>query len=604
LLSPKTSPRELSGLLGTSYSKLCYVVYGVGVQSLYSQFSIVKKTGGRRFIHAPFPILKYLQFKLKPLLDNLYKPHPAATAFIKSRGIVYNASYHVKKAAVFNIDLEDYYGAINFGRIRGMLVAHPYCLRHDTAQLIAHICCVNQVLPQGAPTSPTISNMVSIFLDKKLSYLAKKNRAFYTRYADDITFSFRSLAENEIYLGTRDAQVHPVLIDTIVGCGFTINSSKTRLSTYKERQVVTGLKVNRKVNIDRRFIRTTRAMTHSLMLGVEAANQKYQIISGNNEKKLEYVVFGRINYIGMVKGVASTVYQSLAGKFNALGLEVKVNTAPRDIEKMIAKKLYFMSGEDRWLLEATVWVVTFEGVGGLGDGEFVQGTAFMLKGNRLISTAHTFNKASNSDRCFVHRVGKKIDGKKYCAQVVRRCDNTDIAELRILSDVNTNFPYLDLSKEFSFHPGYKVSMVGYPEYMLGHDSVSISILDIVNTLTISGVDYGEVSGLIRPGNSGGPVLNAYMQVVGLVARGTAVSSYDGDTVLEGMNAYISVKHFEPNILNSIYSSVQCIAHKNYISVGEGVLCRACYERGEDRHIIPQFNAFFYCFKCDRVNRFE
>lgn len=235
MLSSSTTPEDLAHSLGTSYAKLNYVIYGKGTSNLYKSFLLPKISGGQREIMAPLPQLKYLQHQLKPLLDKLYEPHPAASAFIEGRGIVYNAKKHIKKAVVFNIDLENFFNSINFGRIRGLLMAPPYSIQADTARIIAHICCVNKTLPQGAPTSPVLSNMIARRLDKQLSHLAKKYNAQYSRYADDITFSFRIFEENEIFIDKENVAPHPSLIKLIESNGFKINSNKTRLQTRYER---------------------------------------------------------------------------------------------------------------------------------------------------------------------------------------------------------------------------------------------------------------------------------------------------------------------------------------------------------------------------------
>ena len=174
MLTPLTTPHNLAHILGTTLQKLTYVLYALGVDRQYSTFEITKKNGGVRVIKAPNEQLKGFQRRLKVHLEKLYEPHQAATGFIKERGIVSNAKEHIKKAAVFNIDLANFFDQINFGRVRGMLMAKPYCLQEDTATIIAHLCCCNKIVPQGAPTSPVISNMICKKLDRELSFLAKK----------------------------------------------------------------------------------------------------------------------------------------------------------------------------------------------------------------------------------------------------------------------------------------------------------------------------------------------------------------------------------------------------------------------------------------------
>ncbi len=552
MITSETSPQGLACLLGTSYSRLTHTLYAIGTNQLYTNFEINKKSGKKREIKAPHPQLKHLQTRLNTHLEKLYDEHPAATAFIKGRGIVYNANKHTKKAAVFNIDLKDFYGQIHFGRVRGMLMAKPYSLKPDTARIIAHICCVDRTIPQGAPTSPLISNMICNRLDKQLSHLAKRNRAFYTRYAEDITFSFRELSENEIYCSIdKDILPNGILIDIISKNGFSINGSKTRLQTYSERQVVTGLKVNRKVNVERRYIRTTRAMVYSLVQGVEEANLKFvskldERYSSRKKKetpKLEDVVSGRINFIGMVKGKESSVYQSLARKYNSLDIRYKLPLKPLSINRELESRLYFRSFEDRLQLEQCVWCVSFEGVRNLElEQQLVQGTAFVLKGNRVITASHTFNKAGDPKYCYLYRI--KTPSETYKAILIKNCPVSDIAELKFDCEEVPTSSYLKVAPLKELHAGYQLSAVGFPQLHPGHNSVSIVPCNVINSFTKSTFKYVEVDGAFQGGISGGPVVNAYMQVVGMALLGLNVTKTDDEEIhLEGNNAFVSAEYF-------------------------------------------------------------
>src|SRR5205814_3311637 len=109
--------------------------------------------------------------------------------FIPARSILTNAKPHLRQKFVLNVDLKDFFPTINFGRVRGVLIAKPYCLLPHIATYIARICCRDNALPQGAPTSPIISNMICSRLDRQLLRLARQYRCVYTRYADDLTFS-------------------------------------------------------------------------------------------------------------------------------------------------------------------------------------------------------------------------------------------------------------------------------------------------------------------------------------------------------------------------------------------------------------------------------
>jgi RNA-directed DNA polymerase len=553
LINSFTTPRNLANILGTSYSKLIYRIYKFGVDNSYKTFSIDKKSGGTRTIRAPEEPLKFLQRRLVVHLEKMYSPHPSATAFIKGRVIIYNASKHIKKKVVLNLDLEKFYDSIHFGRVRGLLIAKPYSLQTDTATIIAHICCVEGILPQGAPTSPIISNMLCRRMDKELSFLAKKNKAHYSRYADDITFSFRQLFTNEIFHSVSDQTILQCpLIKIISDNGFKVNDNKTRSQLSSERQTVTGLKVNRKVNVDRRYIRTTRAMLHALFIDKDKANKKFIEMSGNEKSKLSNVILGRLNYISMVKGKDASVYQSLARKFNSLDLGLTAPLKSTGKTTAIDKQLKFSSLHDRTTLEKTVWVIDFENVKGITlEQELIQGSAFMVKGNKLLTCAHTFEKSGNPNYCFIYRINDPA--KKFKATIKNIYTHLDIAELEveIEGDSHVDFKFLKTSNDLDKQPGFKVSLVGFPQKQLGHQSVTVIPTRITNTFRKSTVTHIEVEATIQGGMSGGPVINGYMKVVGMAVMGTSATfqpenkdeNIAASVDLEGNNAFLSAAHF-------------------------------------------------------------
>ncbi len=570
MLSPSTTPRELASLLGTSYSNLTYVVYGQGVAKHYSEFSIPKKNGELRVIQAPSNQLKVLQRRLKTQLELIYLPHDAATAFINGRGVISNSVQHVQKKAVLNLDLEDFFHQINFGRVYGLLKAKPYSLRPDTARIIAHICCVGGRVPQGSPTSPVISNMICKRLDRELSLLSSKNKAFYTRYADDLTFSFHKLESNEIYVQSYPPlsifrrilrtfrslfssksdnfpAVHVTLSKTLVNIiesnGFKVNSRKTRLQLSNQRQVVTGLKVNLKVNIDRRFVRTTHAMIHSMEKGEEYAKIKYADKTSEEKKDVTHVVYGRIAFIGMIKGRESSVYLSLASRFNNTYALKKLSTQPSKSNPKLERELYFPAYHQRARLAQCVWVVIFEGIEGDDIDELVQGTAFMIAGQKLITAKHLFDKAGKTEECYVYRISEP--SKKFKAKCIQSDSPADVVQLEFVDLGLPIFHNLSISPILDLKPGYMLSIVGFPELMPGHESVGITPCQLINNLVISTVRHGEVDTMIRAGNSGGPILNKYMQVVGMARIGQTFNNDPTTNKIQadGSNFFVYAGHF-------------------------------------------------------------
>ena len=542
MLGSSTTPIILAELLNVNYAQLTVVAYKESGKSNYKSFSIPKKNGDTREICAPKDKLKNLQSRLKNLLEEIYEPHVAASAFICGRGLIYNAKRHVKKNFVFNIDLVGFYDQINFGRVRGILMSKPYSIPNKTATLIANICCLNNKLPQGAPTSPIISNMICRRMDRQLSKFAMENRAQYSRYADDITLSSRITLEGIAFKTDAD-NVEPSrqLRELIETNGFNINHKKTRLFTSNEKQVVTGLVVNLKVNVDRRYIRTTRAMIYSLSQGVDRANEIYWEKEPNKESTLQAYVAGRISYVGMIKGRDSSVFISLAHLFNSLGLKISISLKASSDRFDLERELHFQTPTSKKRLNDSVWIVEFDGVE--NADELIQGSAFLADKGRIITCAHTFVKAGVEQYCYVRRVGKS---EKFRANIIRIDHDRDIAIMRFedAEQLIPELPFLEFADKNDIGVGYRVSIVGFPEHEVGHRSVTVIPAKIINSKTVSCVDHFEVDKEIRAGNSGGPVLNSYMQVVGMASKGRSINIVENEVYEEGVSSFICAKHLQ------------------------------------------------------------
>lgn len=277
LKQAKTKP-ELASILGVSAAFLTRTLYKPGVESHvnshYHQFDITKKSGGVRTISAPSNELKDIQRKLSDLLlnckevihfDNKIKC-TLSHGFERERSIITNARIHRGKKNVLNLDLADFFGSFNFGRVRGYFIANrDFNLDPHIATTIAQIACYKDSLPQGSPCSPVIANLITNSLDIKLSKLAKRNGCSYTRYADDITFSTRKKSfPTAIVKDLENMTLGTKLLGEIRRAGFSVNPKKTRLQFKDSRQEATGLVINKKVSVKSEYWRTTRAMAHSL----------------------------------------------------------------------------------------------------------------------------------------------------------------------------------------------------------------------------------------------------------------------------------------------------------------------------------------------------
>lgn len=269
---------DLARLLGFTPSGLSYVLYKVPSLAKYTKFEVPKRSGGKRQIKAPEPMLSLLQRRLATLLydclDELKKAtpgrHSLAHGFEEKRSIITNASLHKRRRYVLNLDLEDFFPLINFGRVRGFFLKdNHFALQPKVATVIAQIACHDNELPQGSPCSPVISNLVGHLLDVRLARFAKVHKCTYSRYVDDITFSTsRKDFPPELGAqvpGSKGAwQLGAELRDKIEHSGFKINDKKTRMQSRGSRQVTTGLMVNEKVNIREEYWHSARQMCQAL----------------------------------------------------------------------------------------------------------------------------------------------------------------------------------------------------------------------------------------------------------------------------------------------------------------------------------------------------
>ena len=178
--------RHLRKILGIQ-KKEQDVFFGKEKNSLYKTFSIPKKSGGVRHIEAPCKRLKEMQRWIKDEIVDKFVVSEYATGFRRSMAIVDNARKHVGKELVINMDIQDFFPSVTYAEILLMFMYAGY--RKDVAHLLTKLCTnAENVLPQGSPASPSISNHILLKLDKRLGRLAESVGADYSRYADDITF--------------------------------------------------------------------------------------------------------------------------------------------------------------------------------------------------------------------------------------------------------------------------------------------------------------------------------------------------------------------------------------------------------------------------------
>ena len=312
----------------TDYKRL---IHQKGRLKRYKSFELPKRSGGTRTIQAPEHRLKSVLMVLAAELERMTRPHllPSVVGFVNGRSIVDGARQHVGKRFVFNTDLADFFGSIEFGRVKACLALPPFNCKGEKGSPLETLAfelaniftlpmevervqngklvrTTRSVLPQGAPTSPVLTNIVCRNLDRRVSGLAKKYGLSYTRYADDITFS----SNHNVY--QPQSRFRQQLDQIIESEGFRQNLKKVRLQPYTQRQMVTGLVVNERVNVTQGYIKQIREWLNVWeSKGFDAAQAAY------NEHKLRAAA-GRLP-----KGVTSTAKGSnianvLAGKIDFL----------------------------------------------------------------------------------------------------------------------------------------------------------------------------------------------------------------------------------------------------------------------------------------------
>lgn len=280
-LQAATSLGQLASILEVKSGMLSFLLYKKPKTDLYKKFDIPKKHGGKREILAPEPTLKLLQHRLSKLLQECLAEINAAHGHVEDENhqgiahgfkryhtIMTNGRAHVARRYVFNVDLHDFFGSINFGRVRGFFLKDKnFKLHSDVATVIAQIACHENKLPQGSPCSPVISNLIGHSLDIALVRLVTAEGGTYSRYADDLTFSTNKRSfpgQIAVQTGEHDWEPGHGLKKIVERSGFSFNHGKTRMQYRDSRQEVTGLTVNRKVNVPATYRYKVRAMVDSL----------------------------------------------------------------------------------------------------------------------------------------------------------------------------------------------------------------------------------------------------------------------------------------------------------------------------------------------------
>ncbi|WPB81159.1 reverse transcriptase domain-containing protein [Archangium violaceum] len=524
------SPEDLAAFLMLPLGQLRF--HARNASRYYKEFKIKKRAGGFRTIHAPSGPLKAVQRKISQGLLATYTPRNSVRGFTPSQNVVTNAEPHASKKLVLNLDLVDFFHSIHRGRVIGAMMAKPFSLPRNVATLVADICCFNGKLPQGAPSSPVISNIICWNLDRDLERLAGRHYCYYTRYADDITFSTSARAFPITFALQQEpsAQASSELERLILKNGFQVNRSKTRLLPRNKRQEVTGLVVNKFPNTDRRFIRQIRAMLHAWRkFGIEKAQADYEAkywhpkVGGHPPPDFKRVLLGKISFVGQVRSKSSKIYRNLLEAYAKLNPQFALQLEPGP-----QKSIVQLADDCTWILES--------------ESELQQGTGFMLKGIGLVTCEHVLASGMKAFRSSPSEIGKK-----YEIEVLYKNKYMDIAVLQILGVDQNSLPAMSRGDSEALKALDDLFVIGFANYNFG-DSPEVKQCKVSGF----GKKFGErrikINTGIISGMSGGPVTLPDGSVIGVAVTGADYAgNVDESSVVHGV---VPVELLDKLILSS------------------------------------------------------
>ncbi len=272
---------HLAQLLGRNGVYLNSVVHSSN--NHYRTFKIKKRRGGSRTLNSPYPALLECQKWVQKNILAKVKIHSSAHGFARKKSIVTNAKIHIQQEHLLKIDLKDFFPSIKKGRVIAMFCNLGYPT--EVSFYLASICCLDNCLPQGAPTSPTISNIIATNLDNRMISFCKKFDLKYTRYADDLAISGKNIPPKFI----------EYIENIIVTENFEVNKNKIQLHRGKGKRILTGVSINTStIKAPKKYKRQLFQSLHFIKkFGLKAHMTKLKI---RNPHYLDTLI-GKLNYV-------------------------------------------------------------------------------------------------------------------------------------------------------------------------------------------------------------------------------------------------------------------------------------------------------------------
>lgn len=514
---------DLANFLNISEGTLKYYSNPITPSKAYTTTILKKKNGEDRIVCAPVRILKYIQRQISDVLYELYKPSRCVTGYVRKKSICDNARPHTSKRMIICLDLKDFFTSIHFGRVRGMFLNQPFNFNTTISTVLANLTCRNGSLPQGAPSSPIISNYICRRFDGDFMKLCAKYKLVYTRYCDDITISTKaySFPHSIIYFSTTWSLGDDIR-ELIQKHNFILNESKFRVVTNKTRQMVTGLVTNQKVNIPKNKYRKLRAeLYYTLKNGLDEAAKHDGYIHNKIVDKNAFLnhLRGGVNFFKSVLAVDNPRYKWLANEFN----------------KIVGENYFFVPSSWDELKNKAIFVL-------MNNKETSQGTAFYVTDIGLITCLHTVcsisGRPSKSDvETALNDYYAFLPNTEYNHIKLSYCWHSNDLDLLVLKfvDYTIRIGY-EIEKNIVLSDGINhLKALGYPEYGLGCSCCFIQDMSITSNRVLCGLKLYVVDKTFYIGASGGPVFNSANKVVGYIDRGNEIGSDE-----ERYNAFCSI----------------------------------------------------------------
>ncbi len=364
--------------------------------------------------------------------------------------------------------------------------------------------------------------MICFRLDRELLANAKEARCIYTRYADDITLSsYQPLSLLFEGAAPSSGAIAPDLLATKLKNifetnGFKINPEKVHYADRHSRRMVTGLKINEALNVDRNFVRNIRAALYKVETDGEAAAQKTFSEKYGGTASIAAHLHGKIAWLGNIKGRSDPVFRSMAKRFNHCFPSRAMTVEPTNVE----------------VRDRSVWIIEGSYIDASQGSTFFhkQGSAFFLKDVGLVTAAHCVDGLDDLE---VYHPTKPSN--KFKVTVAMRCDHRDLAVLE--HHIAGNEYYEMACSHHVVSIGDAVAAVGYPAYGPG-DKINVRSGTISSLTTKSAVQMIEVTQKLAQGMSGGPIIDGKHAVVGIIHKGGPDEARDFAIHIKMLNDWI------------------------------------------------------------------